>query len=110
MGGAVMPEGLAAALIGLLAVQVAILWTHDLVPLGPLNDTQAVRRADSLGRLVCVTLVQSIPYTIGLAASVLDWRRPWSGWLPPWLWISYGLLFAGELRGLVVAVRGAAGA
>lgn len=32
MGGAVMPEGLAAALLGLQAVQVAILWTHGLVP------------------------------------------------------------------------------
>ena len=98
MGDAVMPEGLAAALIGLQAVQVAILWTHDLVPLGSLNDTRAVRHADSLGRLVRVTLIQSVPYTIGLVGSVLHWSRPWSGWLTPWLWISYGLLFAGELR------------
>ncbi len=39
-----MPAALAAALIGLQAVQVAILWTRDLVPLGSLNDTQAVRK------------------------------------------------------------------
>ena len=93
-----MPTGIAAALIGLQASQVAILWTHDLVPLGPLNDTKAVRRSDTLGHLVRVTLIQSVPYTVGLVGSILRWERPWTGWLLPWLWISYGLLFAGELR------------
>lgn len=95
---ALTPSGLTTALIGLQAVQVAILWAHDLVPLGPFNDTVAVRRADSLGRLVRVTLIQSVPYTVGLVGSMFAWGRSWPGWLPIWLWISYGLLFAGELR------------
>ena len=95
---ALTPSGLMTVLTGLQAVQVAILWTHDLVPLGRLNDPDAVRRADSLGRLVRVTLIQSVPYTVGLVGSVTAWGRSWPGWLPAWLWISYGLLFAGELR------------
>ena len=97
MGG-LMPAGVTAALIGLQASQVAILWTHDLVPLWPLNDTKAVRRSDTMGRLVRVTLIQSVPYTVGLVGSILNLGCPWAGWLLPWLWISYGLLFAGELR------------
>ena len=96
--GAATPPGLTAALIGLQAVQVAILWTHDLVPLGPLNDPAAVRAVDTSGRLVGVTLVQSVPFTIGLAGSLAAWGRAWPGWLPAWLWISYALLFVGELK------------
>ena len=95
---ALTPSGLTTALIGLQAVQVGILWTHDLVPLGRLNDPAAVRRADSLGRLVILTLIQSVTYSVGLVGSVTAWGRSWPGWLPVWLWISYGLLFVGELR------------
>ena len=95
---ALTPSALTAALVGLQAVQVAILWTHDLVPLGPFNDPAAVRRADSLSRLVRVTLIQSVRCTIGLAGSIRPWGHSWLGWLPGWLWISYGVLLAGELR------------
>ena len=94
----VVPAGLMAGLISLQLVQVLILWLHDWLPLAPLNDVAAVRRADSLSRLIRVTIVQSAPYTVGLVGSWLAWGRPWPGWLGPWLWISYGLLFAGELR------------
>ncbi len=91
-------SGVAGGLIGFQLVQVLILWLHDWLPAWPLNDVEAVRRADSVRRLVRVTIIQSAPYTIGLIGSFLAWGRPWPGWLGPWLWISYGLLFAGELR------------
>ena len=86
-------------LVALQALQVAILWTHDWVPLGRLNDVPAVRRADSHGRLVRVTLIQSLPYTISLIASAdcLLSGRVWPHWLWNWLWVSYAVLFAGEL-------------
>ncbi len=58
-----------------------------------------MRRQDSTARLVRVTLIQSVPYTIGLVASVYypSISRHYPGWLWSWLWISYGMLFAGEL-------------
>jgi hypothetical protein len=85
-------------LIALQAVQVAILWLHDWAPLAPFNDVAAVRAADSTARLVRVTLIQSLPYTVGLVFSLLDSSRGFPGWLWIWLWVSYGLLFLGELR------------
>ena len=85
-------------LLLLQRLQVAILWLHDWLPLAPLNDVAAVRRTDSVGRLIRITLVQSVPYTIGLAGTVAALGGPWPGWLSTWLWVSYGLLFAGEIR------------
>ncbi len=64
------------ALVALQAFQVAFLWVHDWLPLGRLNDVAAVRRADSPSRLVLVTLVQSLPWTIGLLLSLRDFGRP----------------------------------
>lgn len=86
------------ALILLQAVQVAILWLHDWLPLAPLNDVPAVRAADTTLRLVVVTLIQSIPYTIGLVFTISGLSNGIPDWLWHWLWISYGLLFIGELR------------
>ncbi len=88
-----------ALLFMLQAVHVAFLWAHDWIPLGRLNDVAAIRRQDSAARLVRVTLIQSVPFTIGFGYSVAYWLRaqPTPGWLWSWLWISYGLLFAGEL-------------
>jgi hypothetical protein len=85
-------------LVALQAIQVAILWLHDWAPLPPINDVSAVRAADSTTRLVIVTLIQCVPYTIGLVFSVAALSSGIPGWLRYWLWISYGLLFLGELR------------
>jgi hypothetical protein len=86
-------------LIILQTVQVVILWLHDWVPLGRLNDIGAVRRADTFGRLVRVTLIQSVPYTMGLAFTIAYMRTGHPAWVFGWLWVSYGMLFVGELRG-----------
>lgn len=85
-------------LICLQAVQVLILWVHDWLPLGRLNDIAAVQACDTKGRLARVTLVQSVPFTIGLIATIVYARTGHPLWLWNWLWISYILLFAGELR------------
>ena len=86
------------ALLGLQLFQVLFLWLHDWIPLGRLNDVHAVRRADPLRRLVLVTLLQSLPWTVGLVLSVRGLGRPYHGFVLWWLWITYGILFLGELR------------
>ncbi len=85
-------------LIVLQVVQVTILWLHDWLPLAPLNDVRRVHAEDTRTRLVLVTLVQSIPYTAGLALSVVYRQSGHPHWIWTWLWASYGLLFIGELR------------
>jgi hypothetical protein len=87
-----------ALLVALQALQVAFLWLHDWVPLAPLNDVLAVRAVDGTSRLARVTLIQAVPYTVGLVFSVAGLAHGVAGWVWWWLWISYGLLFAGELR------------
>ena len=89
---------LQTVLLALQAFQVAFLWCHDWVPLGRLNDVAAVRRQDSLSRLVVVTLAQSVPFTAGLAWSARHFDEPFSRWPLRWLWISYTILFLGQLR------------
>jgi hypothetical protein len=85
-------------LLALQVFQVLFLWFHDWIPLGRLNDVAAVRRQDTLGRLVRVTLIQSVPFTIGLFYSARYFHQPYPGWLHEWLWISYGVLFVGQMR------------
>ena len=86
------------ALLLLQGLQVTFLATHDWVPLGRLNDVAAVRRQDSSGRLIVVTLIQTVPFAVGLAACVRYLHQPYPGWVWRWLWISYGILFVGQLR------------
>ena len=83
-------------LLALQVFQVLFLWVHDWIPLGRLNDVAAVRSQDTRSRLVTVTLIQSVPSTIGLCFSLLQARRPYPDWLYDWLAISYGLLFIGH--------------
>ena len=87
-----------SVLIALQTLQVAILWLHDWVPLGRLNDVTEVQAQDRQARLIRVTLIQSLPFTIGLVATITYARTAHPSWLWSWLWISYVLLFAGELR------------
>ena len=81
------------ALLALQIFHVLFLSLHDWVPLGNLNDVKAVRAAN--GRLVGNTVISVIPYAVGLAGSALYLGRPYPAWL---LWISYTVLFLGELR------------
>jgi len=85
-------------LLALQIFQVVFLWIHDWIGLGRLNDVAAVRSQDGLPRLVIVTLVQSVPWTIGLIFSVRYFGQPYPNWLVDWLWISYAVLLAGQIR------------
>ena len=90
-------------LLALQAFQVLFLWVHDWIPLGRLNDVAAVRSQDTGRRLVTVTLIQSIPWTIGLGFSLLHFGRPYPDWLYDWLLISYSVLFIGQIRAWWIA-------
>jgi hypothetical protein len=85
-------------LLILQALQVGFLWLHDWVPLGSLNDVAAVRKEDSLRRLLIVTLIQSVPWMFGLVYSALYFDQTFPEWLVHWLCITYSLLFLGQLR------------
>jgi hypothetical protein len=85
-------------LIVLQGFQVLFLWLHDWVPLGRLNDVKAVRSQDTALRLVVVTFIQSVPFTIGLLFSLLYFGRLYPRWLSLWLWISYSVIFLGQIR------------
>jgi hypothetical protein len=85
-------------LLGLQGFQVVFLWIHDWVPLWRLNDVAAVRSQDSTRRLVVVTLIQSVPWTIGLFFCVWYYGHPYPGWLTRWLWITYAILLIGQIR------------
>jgi len=91
-------DALEVTLLVLQALQVIFLWTHDWIPLGRLNDVSAVRGQDTMQRLVVVTFLQSMPWTIGLLLSASYFGEVYPGWVHNWLWISYVVLFLGELR------------
>jgi hypothetical protein len=57
-----------------------------------------VHKEDSLQRLATVTLVQCLPWSIGLFFSARYFGHPYPGWLAMWLWITYVILFVGQLR------------
>lgn len=85
-------------LLALQAFQVLFLWIHDWIPLGRLNDVAAVRSVDTRSRLFVVTLIQSVPFTLGLLFCLRGFGRAYPHWLYMWLWISYGALFVGQMR------------
>jgi hypothetical protein len=86
------------ALLVLQSFQVLFLALHDWVQLGRLNDVRAVRSADPLPKLVIVTVISTLPFAFGLAASIASMDRGFPTWLIEWLRISYALLFLGQIR------------
>ena len=86
------------ALLALQTFTVLFLALHDWIPLGKLNNVAGVRAADSPSKLFTTTLVSVAPYAFGLAASIIYFHKPYPDWLFWWLWISYALLFLGQLR------------
>jgi hypothetical protein len=93
-----VPHTAELILLALQTFQVAFLLFHDWIPLGRLNDVAAVRRENSLASLIANTLIVGGLFAFGLGASIHYYGRAYPGWLRQWLFVSYGLLFLGELR------------
>ena len=86
------------ALLVLQTFHVLFLGLHDWIPLGRLNDLRAVRAENSTHKLVLGTLVSTIPFAFGWAASIHYLGKIYPGWLRMWLWVSYAMLFVGEMQ------------
>jgi hypothetical protein len=86
------------ALLGLQCFHVLFLTLHDWIPLGSLNDVKAVRMANPIHKLVGGTLISFTPFAIGLYSSAVHFGGTYPSWLVWWLWITYSLLFIGELE------------
>jgi hypothetical protein len=87
-----------SALLALQTFTVLFLALHDWIPLGTLNNLAGVRAADLGAKLFTTTLISAAPYAFGLAASIIYFNKSYPDWLFWWLWISYALLFLGQLR------------
>lgn len=86
------------ALLALETFIVLFLALHDWIPLGKFNNLAGVRAANPGAKLLTTTLLSVAPYAFGLAASIIYFNMPYPDWLFWWLWISYVLLFLGQLR------------
>jgi hypothetical protein len=85
------------ALFALQCFHVLFLALHDWIPLGTFNDVKAVRAIYPVRKLIAGTVISVTPFAIGLGASAINFDRAYPAWLFWWLWISYGILFVGEL-------------
>jgi len=86
------------AFLGCQLLVVLFVALHDWIPLGVLSTLAAVRAVDSASRRVAVTLLSTLPYAIGFAASAYYASTGLPMWLMWWLWISYGAGMYGMLR------------
>ena len=85
-------------LIALEAFVTAFLLLHDWIPLGRFNNLAAIRKQDSPGHRLLVTLLPGVPAALGLYFSVAHFAGPYPHWLWLLLWITYGVLLLGLLR------------
>lgn len=87
-----------SVLVALQGFHIAFLFLHDWIPLDRLNDVVSVRRLHTLSQLVSTTLLGGLPFALGLTFSWHFSGGPYPVWVRTWLWVTYGLLFLGELR------------
>ena len=87
-----------SVLVFLQSFQLVFLLLHDWIPLEPLNDVRAVRIQNTVRQLVIGTAVTSAPVVFALWLSIHYFGHPYQTWVKVWFWLTYGLLFAGELQ------------
>jgi len=85
-------------LLALECFVVLFVGLHNWVPLGPLNNVRGVRIAFSTPKLLATTLLNFVPFAVGLAATAFFLWRPYPGWVVWWLWGTYGLACYGSFK------------
>jgi hypothetical protein len=89
--------------LGCQLLVVVFIAIHDWIPLGKLNSLAGIRAVDTKERLLRVTVLSTLPFAVGLVASLYyaTSDHATSGfpmWVMTWLWISYGTCVYGALR------------
>ncbi len=90
-----MPQPATTILIALQCFVVAFVALHNWIPLGPLNDLNAVRAEFPGSKLFFTTLSNFIPAAFGLICSIY-FRQHFPEWLTWYLWIFYLLACCGS--------------
>jgi len=86
------------AFLGCQLFVVLFITLHDWIPLGKLNNLVGIRAIDTKRKLLVATVLSTLPFAIGFAASVHYAATGFPMWPMWYLWISYGLGFYGMLR------------
>ena len=90
-----MPQPATGILIPLQCFVVTFVGLHNWIPLGSLNDLQAVRREFPGSKLFFTTMSNFIPAAFGLACSIY-FHGHFPQWLIWYLWIFYLLACCGS--------------
>jgi hypothetical protein len=93
-----MNNSLRIAFFSCQSFVVLFIALHDWIPLGRLNNLAGIRAVDTPRRRVLVTVTSTLPFAIGLVASLYYARTGFPLWVMTWLWISYGTGAYGMLR------------
>lgn len=78
-----------------LGAMLLFLLLHDWVPLGPFNDPASVRRENTTGELLLVTVVNGLSVGFLLLLAGLFAGKKYPLWLRSWFVIHSGLILAG---------------
>ncbi|SET21969.1 hypothetical protein SAMN05216389_10729 [Oceanobacillus limi] len=70
---------------------------HDWVPLGPLNDVEAIKAAKSSGELVTTTLIGVIQIVLLMTIILIYIGRKYPLWIKLWLMIHPSCIFIGAI-------------
>lgn len=85
------------ALVAGLSLIFLFMLLHDWVPLGNLNDVQAVSESRSVNELIIVTLIGTVQIAFLLTLVLLFLGKRYPIWVRLWLVIHQGFILAGAL-------------
>lgn len=91
-------NGIVRAFLCCQLIVVLFIGLHDWIPLGRLNNLAGIRAVDTTRKLLFATVLSTLPFAIGFAASVYYARMGFPAWLMWFLWISYSLALYGLLK------------
>lgn len=70
---------------------------QDLIPLGPLNDVQAIAKNRSFSELLMVTMIGTVQFLLLTGGLIYFMGKRYALWVKLWLFIHQVCIFAGAL-------------